>query len=110
QTAGSPILNQVTPTPVQAQVTAYDQYGNKKTDYNGAGTLAFKTNANGPDTGTATASLSWSGEVGTVTATAYRTGSQNLTVSDAGKPSATLDSGNFTVAPAAIDHFLWTTQ
>ena len=93
-----------------AGVTAYDLFGNLKTDYTGGQTVTGLHDApNG--NGTASYSISWTGGVGSGTFTGYQTApgptGTALKIADGGVHAT---SSSFDVKPAALDSFAWTTQ
>lgn len=103
-----PAVAQTAGSPFAAEITAFDTYGNVKSDYSGTGASVTGLH-DGPTSGIASYSVAWSGGVGSGTFTGYRTepsGAQ-LTVS-ASSISAT--SSAFVVNPGPIGTFSWTTQ
>jgi hypothetical protein len=103
QTAGTPFDS--------VAVTAYDAYGNVKTDYGGA--AVFSGLGTSPNGDPPVYGFSWSAGVATsTTVTDYKAETTQLTVTDANVTAST-DSGTpdtFTVAPAVLNHFTWTDQ
>src|SRR5207302_14504 len=106
--------------PFSATATAYDAYGNVKTDYNGAATVSsnLSSSAKGCSTGglsPCSPSVAFDGTphftngAALVDATAYKTESgRHLSISDSsGSPTVSADSNDFTVGPAALASFSW---
>src|SRR4029079_3790596 len=95
-------------------VTAYDTFGNQKTDYAGTGAVLSSTLGNSPNSSHPTvdgvafsgsSNLSWEQTTGSATAsikevTTSATADQYLTItSSAGDGSKTADSAHFAVSP-----------
>src|SRR5207253_1778468 len=105
-------------SPFSATATAYDAYGNVKTDYNGAATVSsnLSSSAKGCSTGglsPCSPSVAFDGTphftngAALVDATAYKTESgRHLSISDSsGSPTLSADSNDFTVGSAALYSF-----
>src|SRR5207302_768697 len=100
--------------------TAYDAYGNVKTNYTGAATVSSNLSSSAKGCGLGGAfpcspSVAFDGTphftngAALVDATAYATESgRHLTISDSsGSPTVSANSNDFTVGPAALDSFSW---
>src|SRR5439155_30056 len=116
----SHVNDQTAGAPFSATATAYDAYGNVKTNYNGAATVSsnLSSSAKGCSTGglsPCTPSVAFDGTphftngAALVDATAYATESgRHLTISDSsGSPTVSANSNDFTVGPAALYSFSW---
>ncbi len=115
QWTGEPGSSHVAGASFGGAVTAYDTFGNVKTDYDG--TAAQFSGLHDAPNGSATASyvVNWSGGVGTGTFIGYRTEPSpgtNLLVSDSTSTTSTISakSSSVVITPAALGSFVWTTQ
>jgi hypothetical protein len=98
------IVDQVAGTAFNVTATAFDQFGNVKTDYAGGATLSGDLN-NAPDGTVPTygAFGAWTSGVATASVTAFKAESgRTVTATDSGKTGT---SNTFTVAPGPLDHF-----
>ena len=101
-TIGTISSPQVAGTSFSITVTAYDANNNIKTDYTGPATLSdLSTSITPTSTGTFTNGV-WTDQV-TITKTYTN---DRITATDSGK---TGQSGQFTVSPGALNHFVFTT-
>src|SRR5438105_4455085 len=116
----SHINDQTAGAPFSATATAYDAYGNVKTNYNGAATVSSNLSSSAKGCGTGGLSpcspsvalhnaTHFTNGAALVDATAYATESgRHLSISDSsGSPTVSADSNDFTVGPAALDSFSW---
>ena len=110
------ILDPISSSPIAGHAftvtaTAYDQYGNKKTDYTGGATVSGNLGtspgfppAAGTDPSYGAFTNPWSGGSNSADVIAYKAETPGtITVSD-GTPTGT--SNPFTVQPAALDRFI----
>src|SRR5205823_2048638 len=114
----SHINDQTAGAPFSATATAYDAFGNVKTDYNGAATVSSNLSSSAKGCGSGglspcSPSVAFDGTphlthgAALVDATAYKTESgRHLTITDSSaSPTVSANSTYFTVGPAALDSF-----